>query len=130
MLATLRRELGAWKGRPLASITRPMVEQRYRKICERSVAQANLATRYLQAVFNFSIERTVDADGRPLLVDNPVRVLRHQWRTLAPRKGVMTAEQLRAWSPRCKCLGTCQLARRAQESNCPSCDMERCIAIY
>lgn len=105
MLATLRRELGAWRGRPLASITRPMVEQRYRKICERPVAQANLATRYLQAVFNFSIERTVDADGRPLLVDNPVRVLRRQWRTLAPRKGVMAAEQLRAWVPAVQMLG-------------------------
>jgi hypothetical protein len=51
MLSVLRRELGAWASRPLATITRPMVEQRYRKICERSVAQANLAMRYLQAVF-------------------------------------------------------------------------------
>jgi integrase len=82
-----------------------MVEQRYRKICERSVAQANLAMRYLHAVFNFSIERTVDADGRPLLVDNPVRVLRHQWRRLAHRKGVMTAEQLRTWVPAVHGLG-------------------------
>jgi hypothetical protein len=38
-----------------------MIEQRYRKICERSLAQANLATRYLQAMFNFSIERTLYA---------------------------------------------------------------------
>ena len=105
MLGILRRELSAWITRPFASITRPMVEQRYRKICERSVAQANLAMRYLQAVFNFSIERTVDADGRPLLVDNPVRVLRHQWRPLPHRKGVMTAGQLRAWVPAVQALG-------------------------
>jgi hypothetical protein len=96
-----------------------MVEQRYRKICERSVAQANLATRYLQAVFNFSIERTVDADGRPLLVDNPVRVLRHQWRTLAPRKGVMTAEQLPAWVPAVQMLGDVPVRTQAAGKQLP-----------
>jgi integrase len=47
----------------------------------------------------------VDADGRPLLVDNPVRVLRRQWRTLPHRKGVMTAEQLRTWVPAVQELG-------------------------
>lgn len=46
MLSVIRRELGAWRARPPASITRPMVEQRYYNICERSVAQANLAMRY------------------------------------------------------------------------------------
>jgi integrase len=112
MLAIMSRELGDWKSRRLASITRPMIEQAYRKICERSVAQANLAMRYLHAVFNFSIERTVDADGRPLLLDNPVKVLRHQWRTLAPRKGVMTAEQLLKWVPAVQMLG--EVPRREQ----------------
>jgi hypothetical protein len=43
---------------PVGTITRPMIEQAHRKICEHSVAQANLAMRYLHAVFNFSIERT------------------------------------------------------------------------
>jgi hypothetical protein len=31
--------------------------------------------RYLRAVFNFEMERTVDAQGRPLIADNPAKVL-------------------------------------------------------
>ena len=74
----------AWKGRPLVSLTRPMVESRYQEVCERSVVQANMGMKYLRAVFNFTAERKVDAEGHSLFRDNPVNVLRHQWAGGAP----------------------------------------------
>lgn len=91
--------LRGWAPRPLISLTRGMIEQRYQEECQRSVAQANAGMKYLRAVFNFTLERKVGPDGRPLVVDNPVNVLRHQWHSIARRKRVMNAEDLRQWLP-------------------------------
>ena len=93
----LNRYLADWKRRSLSSITRPMVQRRYRELCARSVSQANLAMRYLRAVFGFTIQKVRDADQRPLRIDNPLGVLRHQWIKLPWRTRVMSTEQMRRW---------------------------------
>src|SRR5262249_37380573 len=72
---------GDWHDKPLASITREMVAKRHALIGQigfptrrelyrdplPSPAKANLAMRYLRAVFNFAIHRY-----EPHVVDNPV----------------------------------------------------------
>jgi integrase len=53
---------------------------------------------------NFTMERKVDAEGKPLLTDNPVRVLKSQWRSITARTRVMDAEQLVKWVPAVRAL--------------------------
>lgn len=82
-----------------------MVESCYQEACKRSVVQANIAMKYLRAVFNFTAERSVDAAGRSLVMDNPVNVLRHQWREVPRRKRMMSPEELERWVPAVLQLG-------------------------
>jgi integrase len=105
MLASLDTAFSDWQSKPLPAITREMVERRYAKLCEASVARASIAMRYLRAVYNFTAERKVDAEGKPLLADNPVRVLKSQWRAVKARKGAMDAQQLAKWFPAVMALG-------------------------
>lgn len=97
MTEVLNSSLEDWKRKPLASITRPMVERKYKQLADRSAARANIAMRYLRAVFNFEMDRNVDAEGRPLIADNPVRVLKRQWRAVRRRKRVLNPSDLPAW---------------------------------
>lgn len=97
MLAALDEAFSDWKRKPLVSILRPMVEKRYKERADRSVARANNAVRYLRAVFNFTADRSVDAEGRPLILDNPTRVLRKQMRAVGRKKRVITPSQLPKW---------------------------------
>jgi hypothetical protein len=60
-LGVLNRHIEDWKRRSLSSITRPMVQRRYRELCARSVSQANLTMRYLSAVLGFTIQKVRDA---------------------------------------------------------------------
>lgn len=97
MTRVLEESLDDWKSKYLPSITRPMVEQRYKKLADKSVARASIAMRYLRAVFNFEIDRNVDADGKPFITDNPVGVLKKQWRRVKRRRRVLQPEQLPEW---------------------------------
>jgi integrase len=110
VLSVLRRYFGDWRDRSLSSITRPMVQSRYRELCEHTVSQANVSMRYLRAVFNFIAHDVRDAGQRPIRVDNPVNVLRHQWQTLERRSRVMSAEQMRRWLPAVQSLGAPEAA--------------------
>ena len=60
--------------------------------------------RYLRAVYNFTADRKVDSEGKPLLTDNPTKVLRQQWRAVKRRKRMMDAEALKLWVPAVKGL--------------------------
>ena len=130
MMASCDTVLKGWKQRALISLTRPMIEQRYREECERSVVQANMAMKYLRAVFNFTAERQVDSDGRPLLADNPENVLRHQWRGVPRRKRVMNGDELQRWVPAVLGLGQAPIRPPGAGSCDRSCGMGRSIAIY
>jgi len=99
MISCLDTVLKGWAQSSLMSVTRAMVEQRYQEECRRSAVQENMAMKYLRAVFNFTAERKVGSDGRSLLLDNPVNVLRHQLHSTSRRKTVMGPEDLRLWLP-------------------------------
>jgi len=62
-----------WRSKALVDITPEMVEARHRKIGQNSQAQANLAMRFLRALFYFSAE-TYRVNGKPAL-ENPVKRL-------------------------------------------------------
>lgn len=62
-----------WKAKSLVSISKDMVSKRHTQLGEtRGEAYANLAMRFLRALFNFSIALYELDDGEPLVRSNPV----------------------------------------------------------
>jgi integrase len=88
-----------WLKKPLLSISRDMVAKRHRQLGEASQARANLAMRYLRAIFNFAIAEYTDAKGKPLLTDNPVKKLSQTraWYRVERRQTVIKPHQLGPW---------------------------------
>jgi integrase len=88
-----------WLKKPLLSISRDMVARRHRQLGEASQARANLAMRYLRAIFNFAIAEYTDAKGKPLLTDNPVKKLSQTraWYRVDRRQTVIKPHQLGPW---------------------------------
>lgn len=88
-----------WMNRPLLNITRDMIERRHRKLGQRSKARANLTMRYLRALFNFAAGRYTDAEGKPLITDNPVNRLKdtRAWYRVERRQTVIRPHQLKPW---------------------------------
>lgn len=95
----LRRTFADWQKKPIAEISRELVRRRYLSAAKRSTAQANQAMRVLSALFNFAAEEYRRPDGSPLLIDNPVRILRAQsiLRAVPARKRQVPLEQLGRW---------------------------------
>ena len=88
-----------WLKKPLLSITRDMIARRHRALGEASQARANLAMRYLRAIFNFAMAEYTDAQGKPLLTDNPVKKLSQTraWFRVDRRQTVIKPHQLGPW---------------------------------
>lgn len=88
-----------WGNKPLSSINREMISKRHHALGELSPARANLAMRYLRAVFNFAIAHYTDKDGHPLIVDNPVKRLSQTraWYRIDHRVTVINPHQLKPW---------------------------------
>jgi integrase len=91
--------LADWNDKALTSITKDMVERRHAKLGEASPAQANLAMRFLRAVFNFAAGKYEDSKGRPIILENPVKRLSQTeaWYRVERRKTVIKAHDLKAW---------------------------------
>lgn len=87
-----------WLNKPMVGITRDLVEQRHQKLSEKSEAQANLAMRFLRALFNFSSEYR-DGKGRVIITDNPVRRLSAKkiWNKIEKRNNYVAPHQLKKW---------------------------------
>lgn len=87
-----------WLHKPIADITRDMVEQKHRLLSERSEARANLAMRFLRALFNFAAEYR-DGKGRVIIADNPVRRLSAKkiWNNVKRRNNYIQPHQLKPW---------------------------------
>jgi integrase len=87
-----------WVHKPMLDITRDMVESKHREISEKSEARANLAMRFLRALFNFAAEYR-DAKGRVVIADNPVRRLSAKkiWNKVKLRSNYIQPHQLKAW---------------------------------
>lgn len=107
MLRTLDETFADWKRQAVVKITRDMVRRRYQERAAKSVARTNLAFRYLSAVLNFFMATYRDAEGRPVLTDNPVRVLSEAsvWRGVDARTSVLTPDNLKLWVPAVLALG-------------------------
>jgi integrase len=88
-----------WKQKPIASITKDMVEKRHHSHGKRSKARANDAMRVLRALFNFAAAKYEDAEGKPLIKDNPVARLSstRAWYEIKRRKTVIKTHQLGNW---------------------------------
>lgn len=88
------------KNRPLASLTKDQVARLHQQLThERGGAQANKALRVLRGIINFAQFHYEDADGRPLLPDNPVRRLSQTraWNRVKPRRTYIKPDQLSRW---------------------------------
>lgn len=107
MLRALEQTFPDWKRRAIVTITRDLVRRRYAEGVTRSVARTNVAMRYLRAVLNFAIASYRDAEGRPVLTDNPVRVLSESrmWHGVPTRERVLSEADLTAWLPVVLALG-------------------------
>jgi len=82
-----------WKDKPIAAITDDMCRKRYRTMLTTGLrgkkgapGQANQAFSILRALINYAMRQYKKADGSPLIVVNPVSVLKDDWITLDPRK--------------------------------------------
>ncbi|MDH5325335.1 MAG: tyrosine-type recombinase/integrase [Gammaproteobacteria bacterium] len=96
-----------WKTKPLAKITRDMVEKRHTKRGKQSEARANNAMRVLRALFNFAQEKYENENGDPIFTDNPVKRLSHTkaWFRVDRRRRDIKAHQLKQWFAAVNSLG-------------------------
>jgi integrase len=89
-----------WLDRPLTRITGDMVVQRHQRYgAERSEARANLAMRYLRAIFSFAMAEYEDQDGNPIIKTNPAKKLSttKAWHRVERRQTVIKPHELQAW---------------------------------
>ncbi len=97
--ATLQWGCADWLKKPIPKITRPMVEKRHADLGAKAPAAANKWARYLRALLNFAASKYTDAEGQPILTDNPVKVLSstRAWYRVARRQTVIQPHQLAVW---------------------------------
>lgn len=88
-----------WQNKPLAEISKDMIQRKHRQIGERSEAQANMAMRYMRALFNFAMAQYEDSVGNPIIADNPVKRLSQtrSWYRIERRQTVIKVHELAAW---------------------------------
>lgn len=87
----IEKVFGAWKDRPIASITEADVKKRYREMATEGLrgkpapGQANISMTTLRTLINFAARQYKRGDGSPLIQHNPASVLRDDWIELKPR---------------------------------------------
>lgn len=81
-----------WAALPIASITRDMVKERHAALTKGGLdgkkaapASANAAFVTLRILIRFAVDEYRQADGKPLITDNPVDALKHHWAKLGTR---------------------------------------------
>lgn len=79
--------LAPWADKPITSITREMVLDRHKEVADHGLgrkgpapASANSAMRTLRILLNFAMDTYRQADGRPIILENPVGVMKRHWR--------------------------------------------------
>ncbi|MBT7556666.1 integrase family protein [Candidatus Woesearchaeota archaeon] len=88
-----------WADTPIADITGKMVEERHRKITERSPPRANTVMRQLRAYFNYAMGEYEDSNNRPIFFYNPVSRLNHikAWNREKRKQTVIKTYDLKKW---------------------------------
>lgn len=96
----LKTALGCWKDKPIISITKDMVEKYHSQLgTHNGEAYANSTMRLLRALFNFAAGKYEDAEGRSLILENPVKRLSQTraWYKLERRKNYIKPHKLKDW---------------------------------
>jgi integrase len=88
-----------WNNKPLTEITKDLIEKKHREIGVRSEAQANLAMRFMRAIFNFALGQYEDSSGNPIIAANPTKRLSQTraWYRVDRRQTLIRAHDLPAW---------------------------------
>lgn len=96
----LKQVVPDWLEKSLSNITKDMIIKRHTTYGENnSEARANLAMRLLRAIFNYAINEYQTADGKEIILENPVKRLSHTrgWYRVERRDGVIKSHQLADW---------------------------------
>ena len=96
----LKQVVPDWLNKSLSNITRDMIIKRHTAYGEsNSEARANLAMRLLRAIFNYAIDEYQTADGKDIILENPVKRLSHAraWYPVERRQTVIKSHQLADW---------------------------------
>lgn len=99
MLKACKRLLADWWEKPLTAITPDRVLTRHRELTDASPAQADLVMRYGQAVFEFWRVRNTDAEGNPIIANNPFGRISavKQWNKVKRRKTRLKKPEFPVW---------------------------------
>lgn len=88
----VERVFSAWKDKPIANITPAECRKRFEEMSTKGLrgdraapTQAAIAMRTLRTLINFAISEFKRLDGKPLIEQNPVGILRRELKTSAPR---------------------------------------------
>lgn len=88
-----------WQSKPIQSIKRDHIEERFNELSLNSPAQANQMFRFLRALLNFAKEKYTSSDGEPLIPSNPcdrLTVLK-KWHRIDRRTSYLEAHQIKPW---------------------------------
>ncbi len=94
----INRYLGDWLDMPVTDITKDMVAKRHTALSEHK-AQANHIMRILRALLTYASAAYEDADGRSLIIENPVRRLSQTkaWHRIGRRQTIVKGHDLKNW---------------------------------
>lgn len=90
----------SWGRKPILTITKDRIAKQHEKLGqEHGEAYANLAMRILRALFNFAAGQYEDAQGKSLILENPVRRLSQTraWYRIERRQTFIKSHELEPW---------------------------------
>jgi integrase len=96
----IEKAFSDWRNKSLLIIKKEQVSKKHTELGEKNgEAYANLAMRLLRALFNFAMENYEDIYEKPLITENPVKVLSktRAWYRVKRRKSYITPDQLSIW---------------------------------
>lgn len=101
----LHRCFPDWLNKPITEISKDMVQKRHDELSNKNSprgkgeAQANQAMRVLRSLINYASSVYEDSQGRPLIVENPVRRLSQAklWNRNKRRTDFIQKDELKPW---------------------------------
>lgn len=87
-----------WHDKPLVDIKDEDIKERHKLISLRSEAQADYCMRVVRAMFNYAMHEFKNLDGKKVIEDNPVDILKHQrlWNDVARKQTRLTKTEISA----------------------------------
>lgn len=94
----VNRYLADWLDKPITEISKDMVAKKHAELSEHK-AQANYIMRILRAFLSYAAVAYEDADGKPIITENPVcrLSLTKSWHRVSRRQSVIKSYQLKNW---------------------------------